>query len=140
MSKVSASKKQHRSMRGKIVDMDLLRKRNELTPAVGNARVNARGDELGPGGQIIKKREDIVAEHYKTAGVVADSSGRTRKPTVEENDVEQEIAVEEPVKKTVTRTTKKADSPAEVAAEEAALDEEEEWIEDEDGNFVKKGE
>ena len=42
-------------MRGKSVDMDLLRKRNELTPAVGNARVNARGDELGPGGQIIKK-------------------------------------------------------------------------------------
>ena len=45
MSKVSAAKKQHRSMRGKQVDMDLLRKRNELTPAVGNARVNARGDE-----------------------------------------------------------------------------------------------
>ena len=64
MSKVSAAKKQHRSMRGKQVDMDLLRKRNELTPAVGNARVNARGDELGPGGQIIKKREDVVAEHY----------------------------------------------------------------------------
>ena len=48
--------------------MDLLRKRNELTPAVGNARVNARGDELGPGGQIIKKREDVVAAHYATAG------------------------------------------------------------------------
>ena len=43
MSKVSAAKKQHRSMRGKQVDMDLLRKRNELTPAVGNARINARG-------------------------------------------------------------------------------------------------
>ena len=39
MSKVSAGKKQHRSMRGKSVDMDLLRKRNELTPAVGNARI-----------------------------------------------------------------------------------------------------
>jgi hypothetical protein len=34
---------------------------NELTPAVGNMRVNARGDELGPGGQIIRKREEIVA-------------------------------------------------------------------------------
>ena len=34
--------------------MDLLRQRNELTPAVGNVRVNARGDELGPGGKIIK--------------------------------------------------------------------------------------
>jgi hypothetical protein len=44
--------------------MDLLRQRNELTPAVGNARVNARGDELGPGGQILRKREDILKDFY----------------------------------------------------------------------------
>jgi hypothetical protein len=134
MSKVAAGKKQHRSMRGKSVDMDLLRKRNELTPAVGNARVNARGDELGPGGQIVKKREEIVSEHYATANANA------RRPAAEE--VVEEPAVEEPVveKKKATRTTKKADNPAEVAAEEAILDAEEEWIEDEEGNFVKKGE
>ena len=36
----------HRSANGKAVDMDMLRQRNELTPAVGNARVNARGDEV----------------------------------------------------------------------------------------------
>ena len=138
MSKVSAAKKQHRSMRGKQVDMDLLRKRNELTPAVGNARVNARGDELGPGGQIIKSREDVVAEHYAQAGTAAESTGRTSVPVDGEPEV---VAVaEQPVKKTVTRTTKNSALPAEVAAEEAALDADEEWIEDEDGNFVKKGE
>jgi hypothetical protein len=32
---------------------------------VGNARVNARGDELGPGGKIIRKREDIMTEYYQ---------------------------------------------------------------------------
>ena len=64
MSKTTGGKKQIRSLRGKVVDMDLLRKRNELTPAMGNARVNARGDELGPGGKIIRKREEIVADHY----------------------------------------------------------------------------
>ena len=57
-------RKLHRSANGKIVDMDLLRQKNELTPAVGNARVNARGDELGPGGKIIRKREDIMKEYY----------------------------------------------------------------------------
>ena len=62
MSKVSAAKKQHRSMRGKQVDMDLLRKRNELTPAVGNARVNARGDQLGAGGKIVRKKEEYGVE------------------------------------------------------------------------------
>ena len=43
-------------MQGKTVDMDLLRQKNELTPAVGNAKVNARGDELGSGGKIKNKR------------------------------------------------------------------------------------
>ena len=40
--------KQYKTMQGKAIDMDLLRQRNELTPAVGNVRVNARGDELAP--------------------------------------------------------------------------------------------
>lgn len=57
-------RKLHKSANGKIVDMDLLRQKNELTPAVGNVRVNARGDELGPGGKIIRKREDIMNEYY----------------------------------------------------------------------------
>ena len=51
----------YRSMNGKEVDMNKLININELTPAVGNMRVNARGDELGPGGQIIRKREEILA-------------------------------------------------------------------------------
>ena len=55
--------KVYKTMQGKQVDMDLLRKRNELTPAVGNARLNARVDVLGPGGKIVKKREDV----YKMA-------------------------------------------------------------------------
>ena len=57
-------RKTYRSMQGKVVDLDLLIKRNELTPAVGNAKVNARGDELGPGGNIIRKREEVVNEYY----------------------------------------------------------------------------
>ena len=63
MSKMQVGRKQYRSMRGTPVDMELLRKKNELTPAVGNARVNARGDELGPGGKIVKKREEVIREY-----------------------------------------------------------------------------
>ena len=51
---------------GKQVDMDLLRQRNELTPAVGNARVNARGDELGPGGKIIRAKEEVLKDYYNS--------------------------------------------------------------------------
>jgi hypothetical protein len=60
-----APKKVYRTANGKSVDMDLLRQRNELTPAVGNSRVNARGDELGPGGKIVRKREDILKDFYE---------------------------------------------------------------------------
>lgn len=59
----------HRSAQGKEVDMEKLRNQNELTLAVGNARVNARGDEIGPGGKITRKREDILKDYYK--GTVA---------------------------------------------------------------------
>jgi hypothetical protein len=52
-------------MLGKEIDLEKLRMRNEMTPAVGNARVNARGDELGPGGKIIRKREDVMTEYYQ---------------------------------------------------------------------------
>jgi hypothetical protein len=52
-------------MQGKEVDMDKLMLKNEMMPAVGNVRMNARGDELGPGGIVIKTREEIMAEKYK---------------------------------------------------------------------------
>jgi len=55
----------YRSMQGKEVDMHKLAMQNEMTVAVGNARVNARGDELGPGGKIVKKREDVLKEYYQ---------------------------------------------------------------------------
>jgi hypothetical protein len=57
--------KTYTSMRGKQIDMEKLGLMNELTPAVGNIRVNARGDELGPGGKIIRTREEILKDYYK---------------------------------------------------------------------------
>ena len=54
-----------RSMRGREIDMEKLNLKNEMQPAVGNMKVNARGDELGPGGQVIRTREEILAEYYK---------------------------------------------------------------------------
>ena len=52
----------YRTMQGKEVDMHKLQMQNEMTVAVGNVKVNARGDELGPGGRIIKKREEVLRE------------------------------------------------------------------------------
>lgn len=56
--------KAYTSMRGKEIDMEKLSLRNEKTPAVGNMKVNARGDELGPGGKIVRTREQILQDYY----------------------------------------------------------------------------
>ena len=52
------------SMRGKEVDMEKMGLRFEKTPAVGNMKVNARGDEIGQGGKILRTREQVLADHY----------------------------------------------------------------------------
>jgi hypothetical protein len=56
--------KTYTSMQGKVVDMEKLALRNELTPAVGNMKVNARGDEIGPGGKVVRTREQVLADFY----------------------------------------------------------------------------
>ena len=48
MAVKQTGRRTYKTMQGKNVDMDPLRKRNELIKQVGNAQVNARGDELGP--------------------------------------------------------------------------------------------
>jgi hypothetical protein len=56
--------KTYTSMQGKVVDMEKLAIKNELTPAVGNMKVNARGDEIGAGGKVVRTREQILADYY----------------------------------------------------------------------------
>jgi hypothetical protein len=128
-----ATQKTYQTMQGKKIDIDLLRKRNELTPAVGNARLNARGDELGPGGHIVKKREDSVKEYYQTPNAV---TGAVQPDPVVKAPV-TEAAPEAPKPK--TRSAAKPKTNIEKAVEQEKLDEQDEWIEDEDGNFVKRG-
>jgi hypothetical protein len=62
MAQKEQQRQLHRSMQGKVVDMHKLAMQNEMTVAVGNVKVNARGDELGAGGKIVKKREDVLRE------------------------------------------------------------------------------
>ena len=52
------TKKVHYSMQGKPVDFEALRTKHEKTIAVGNVKRNARGDTLGEGGKIVKKRDE----------------------------------------------------------------------------------
>lgn len=44
----------YQTAKGSSIDMNKLINKNELTIAVGNMKVNARGDKIGSGGQVLK--------------------------------------------------------------------------------------
>ena len=135
----------YRSMQGKVVDLDLLIKRNELTPAVGNAKVNARGDELGPGGKIIRKREDVVSEYYGNQPVAHESNKSTKETNLtpeEKNELaefDEEPVPPKPTPKKVEPVEPKAQPKKVTAQPKTESKPQDEWIEDEDGNFIRKG-
>lgn len=130
MAMKTQGRKTYTTARGKNIDLDQLIKRNELTPAVGNARVNARGDELGPGGRIVRKREEVVKDYYKGSAPVIDE-GRGSKPAPDPGSKEYE----QDMKPTVIPEPVKEMSKKEIQEFEEMDDE---WVEDDEGNFVKK--
>lgn len=59
----------YRTAMGKVVDMNALAAKNEMVRAVGNMKVNARGDVIDEKGRVIKPMTERVNEHYgKTVG------------------------------------------------------------------------
>lgn len=57
--------KEYRTAMGKMIDIEKLRLANEEVIAVGNMKVNARGDELGAGGKVVKPRNKVMDDYYK---------------------------------------------------------------------------
>jgi hypothetical protein len=55
----------YRSANGKTVDMGALRLQNEKVRAVGNMRVNARGDVINDNNEVIRTRNEQVGKQYQ---------------------------------------------------------------------------
>lgn len=78
----------YRSNKGVPIDFDsLVSASSKHSSALGNMRVNANGDVLGPNGSIVQKNEDRVRAYYKnnprssTAGVSLKGDNPTQKLT-----------------------------------------------------------
>ena len=96
-------KRMYRTMQGRMVDIEKLRTANEGVQAVGNMNVNARGDVLGAGGQVVTSKETIIKQYYEQPkGMVSDTPTKN-KPT--------QAPKIEPVK-TVQKMTPVASKPA----------------------------
>jgi hypothetical protein len=58
------SKDIYKSANGKAVDMGALRQRNETIRAVGNMKVNARGDLVNDDNEIVQARNQQINNQY----------------------------------------------------------------------------
>jgi hypothetical protein len=50
--------------KGSTLDINALKEKNQHVVTVGNMKTNARGDLLGPGGKIVKTKEQLATEKY----------------------------------------------------------------------------
>ena len=124
----NTSRKTYRTAAGKVLDMEAMLLHNEDSIAVGNNPVNARGDEIGPGGEIIKTSAEIVQEYYSSnpnavtksqpVGVISEDlipdSDREPRTVAPAMSVEEQPSPEE---STTTKKTPKAKTAEEIIAE-----------------------
>lgn len=78
-----------KSFRGKRIDMNKLLMQNEKAVALGNAKLNARGDVLGKGGKIVKTREQIAREYHEK------NPNAVKQVSIHANSAEDEKAARE---------------------------------------------
>ena len=108
-------KRMYRTMQGRMVDIEKLRAANESVQAVGNMNVNARGDVLGAGGQVVTPKEQIIKKYYEQPkGMVSDTPRSKPMPAPKAEPVKTvqkmtPVAAKPAPKKTVAPQPKKVE-------------------------------
>lgn len=70
----------HTTYRGLTLDMDTLGRDNEKSVAIGNMRVNARGDQIDRG-KITKTADQIARENHRVQSAVVNTGLKGKQPT-----------------------------------------------------------
>lgn len=101
-----------RTASGKQINMDALRIANENVLAVGNMKVNARGDEIGAGGKVVKSKAQLLKDYHKLNTPVINHDNTELPP---ERSIKDQMNNAKKLKGTVVNA-----QPQEPAAEESA--------------------
>jgi hypothetical protein len=111
-------------MQGRMVDIDQLRAANESVQAVGNMKVNARGDVLGVRGQVITPKSQVMQKYYEQPkGKASEGPSSTKQtPTPQPKAVETKV-VETKVVETKAVQPKKVATPKKTVAPKKGIDE-----------------
>ena len=81
----------YRSAQGKSVDMAALAAKNERVRAVGNMKVNARGDTIDDNGKIIIPVTQKVGEKYQRTVGNRSAQARRAAPVQPPQQVQEEL-------------------------------------------------
>ena len=128
--------KNYKSMRGANIDVAKLMLQQEKNISVGNTRSNARGDQVGRGGRVVKGADEIAREHYNKNNPRA-----VKQTSIKLDDADVKRQIEEAKNKPdPIMDDWKEPEPEEVQVKEEKAEPKEEWVEDEEGNFVKASE
>lgn len=103
--------KQHRSAQGKVIDMTALMTKNERVRAVGNMKVNARGDTIDDYGKVVTPvTQKVGAAYQATVGNKTAQVKKTNKQpqkTKEEYELDGNLSEDLEIEKIKARENKK---------------------------------
>ena len=113
---------QRRTNKGVVIDMEALLAQNSDEPAMGNMRVNAKGDGIGKNGEIIQTAEDRARAYY-TENPKSSTAKSTLKgaqpdqPAQTESELEPEVKTAEAEKTEANQSVIDQVDPASVPEE-----------------------
>jgi hypothetical protein len=94
----------HTTYRGLTIDMESLTRENEKSVAIGNMRVNAKGDQLGKGGFVTRTADQIARENHRVQSAVVNTGLKGKMPVSEVVSFEAPKPTKaKPVQATVTK-------------------------------------
>ena len=113
---------QRRTNKGVIIDMEALLAQNSDEPAMGNMRVNAKGDVIGKNGEIIQTAEDRARAYYtdnpKSSTAKSTLKGaQPDQPAQTESEMEPEVKTAEAEKTEANQSVIDQVDPASVPAQ-----------------------
>ncbi len=74
----------HYTHNGQPIDMGAIMRENEDAVALGNMRVNAKGDQLGKNRQVTKTAEQMARENHRVTAAVVHTGLKGQIPEVAE--------------------------------------------------------
>ena len=113
---------QRRTNKGVVIDMEALLAQNSDEPAMGNMRVNAKGDVIGKNGEIIQTAEERARAYY-TENPKSSTAKSTLKgaqpdqPAQTESEMEPEVKTAEAEKTEANQSVIDQVDPASVPEE-----------------------